>query len=540
MTTVKNVLLKDAAGNYLIPYPSNAFDSRITTLENGTEKLSNKNIPNGYVGLGSDGMISRSFYDTVNVGFKTFMTSNAENPPSASWKAIGTTISNSQYPDFYSDAVSRYNKATTVNLAEQYKNITNDFIEKLESLDCTLYPLNGIYSVADSRGDGISYNHYKTSTYNSSTGLYTLDCQLFTVSSNKSITNKYLWGSKTWGCFGYRDDATDTAKETRTITETYLIKEQYRNNISFNITNWYDSANALGTLTHSCSVEYTLDGTNWTTYYTATGSTFPTSAQKTGLSSIQGIKGVRFTTSGSGSKAGTSESYALYLYLYVTAKLKFSGYSIDFTDKFVAKQLNELQFVNTNSINDYSSIVPFQIDTTLSNPLMSPGVFLYLYNYQKFLDDSYKLNTSSQTVTIPTNANYSYVCVENSDLNLLEFYQDVITNYQKRDNSNNQKPYVVSHTQSSRYACRIWSNNFCEQWGVVTSTGKSGTLTLPQAYSSSTAWSMAYCEGFTTGSGSDTEGYDFTIGFTNATTNTVRFTCPNGRCFSWFAAGWIA
>ena len=523
MTTVKNVLLKDAAGNYLIPYPSNAFDSRITTLENGTEKLSNKNIPNGYVGLGSDGMISKNFYDNVNVGFKTFMTSNAENPPSASWKAKGQIVSNSQFPTFYSEMLEKYNNGTVS---------TVDYSSYAKASECFL---------TDWISDDITGELIDTNKYRFTTDLFTVTIEYnSTHSTALGILKRFLgnWTATSGKYSGY-------TTYSGTLNIELILNSPYIN--YFNITkfsrfieNGYSNSAMTERYSLTCKIDITQNGTNWTTAYN--------SGPGWNVTVNQPFKGIRVSITSGGIEFGNytwdehtvqSPCYSnRYHYKPATmAVAPCSGYvPTEFNNKlrtngnfFISKNLDYTGEKGTTGV-----IIP-------SSGIMNSNWILNgYYDFSNILNTIYRINTSNSAVKLPLTADYNYICVENSNLNLLEFYQDVITNYQKRDNSNNLKPYVVSHTQSSRYACRIWSNNFCEQWGVVTSTGKSGTLTLPQAYSSSTSWAMAYCEGFTTGTSSDTEGFDFTIGFSNATTNTVRYTCANGRTFSWFAAGWIA
>ena len=527
MTTVKNVLLKDAAGNYLIPYPSNAFDSRITTLENGTEKLSNKNVPNGYVGLGSDGMISRSFYDTVNVGFKTFMTSNAENPPSASWKALGSVIYKSSYPDFYNDANNMYQNGSYY------------------SVNYSSYATYSTYSKCFLI-DWLDDSHTCTQV---DTNKYQFDTDIFTATvyypSGGTTTSTYLNVLKYFlGKWITSFNTTDSYRNTigsMTITGSLeielVLKEPYRSSYEIKRFSRYLSGNYSSSNTYytvQCDVFTTTNGTTWTSAYSKSSQTH-WDAVITG--SFIGIKLV---------SSGTR--YELGYYTWDEADTPSIGRTSRYYYK--AKTISIVPKTSSPTIlnnviktkNNFMFIKDYSYDDTIEAPSsnFSKWIINGCYDFTNLFNTLYKINTSSQTVTLPLSASYNYVCADNSDLNLLEFYQDVITNYQKRDNSNNLKPYVVSHTQSSRYFCRIWSNNFCEQWGVVTSTGKSGTLTLPQAYASSTSWAMAYCEGFTTGTSTDTEGYDFTCGFTNVTTNTVRYTCANGRTFSWYAAGWIA
>ena len=99
-------------------------------------------------------------------------------------------------------------------------------------------------------------------------------------------------------------------------------------------------------------------------------------------------------------------------------------------------------------------------------------------------------------------------------------------------------PYIVSQTVSGTYHCRKWSNNFCEQWSQFSGSGKSGTITLPQAYRD-TNYVLTTGEGCS-GSSSDTEGIDFACLFSNLTTTSFRYSSANGRPFSWYTAGYIS
>jgi hypothetical protein len=87
---------------------------------------------------------------------------------------------------------------------------------------------------------------------------------------------------------------------------------------------------------------------------------------------------------------------------------------------------------------------------------------------------------------------------------------------------------------------RIYSDGFIEQWGRVTTTTSSGTVTFHIAFSN-TNYSILCQEGekpTAEEAGSDTAGYGENIGLTNYTTTTVRYTCVAKRYFNWFACGY--
>ena len=99
-------------------------------------------------------------------------------------------------------------------------------------------------------------------------------------------------------------------------------------------------------------------------------------------------------------------------------------------------------------------------------------------------------------------------------------------------------PYIISQTVSGSYHCRKWSNKFCEQWSQFAGSGKSGTITLPQAYKDSN-YVLVASEGGTPTSGTDTGGADFVCFFTNLTTTSFRYSSASGRQFAWYTAGYI-
>ena len=100
-------------------------------------------------------------------------------------------------------------------------------------------------------------------------------------------------------------------------------------------------------------------------------------------------------------------------------------------------------------------------------------------------------------------------------------------------------PYIVSQTVSGAYHCRKWSNKFCEQWSQFAGSGKSGTITLPQAYKDTNYVLVSAEGGHNSLSATDTDGVDFVCLFSNITATSFRYSSASGRQFTWYTAGYI-
>lgn len=88
---------------------------------------------------------------------------------------------------------------------------------------------------------------------------------------------------------------------------------------------------------------------------------------------------------------------------------------------------------------------------------------------------------------------------------------------------------------------RVWSDGWCEQGGLVTDTGTSGTLEFNLSFTS-TNYTIV-CNnwiGITpVTASSDKGGLETTVAFSNATASSVRYDIAQHRSFSWYACGYV-
>ena len=88
---------------------------------------------------------------------------------------------------------------------------------------------------------------------------------------------------------------------------------------------------------------------------------------------------------------------------------------------------------------------------------------------------------------------------------------------------------------------RVYSDGWCEQGGNVTKTASSGTVSYLKNFKDLTYTLTTGEWGVTSiaGSSTDTAGYGNSIGLSNATTSSFRYSCEANRCITWHACGYI-
>lgn len=107
---------------------------------------------------------------------------------------------------------------------------------------------------------------------------------------------------------------------------------------------------------------------------------------------------------------------------------------------------------------------------------------------------------------------------------------------------------VVTYNELEEFVCvtetyvngtngyRIWSDNFCEQWGRSTGgTSYTGTYLKPFKDTN-----YNFVTGEVVPSSTDTDGFDMTTGVSNLTTTGFRLTHSSDRRTHWRACGYIA
>jgi len=475
MTTVKNVILKDAIGNYLIPYPANTYEARVSSLESGTEKLSNKNVANGYVGLDNNCLIPTELFDNTNVKLSTFLLSNALSAPSESWKGLGETVANSSYPDFYSDALSMYNTGNSYNV------------------DYSLYTKTSECFVIDWLPDSITGESVATNKYRFVTDLFTATIQLssgLTAATALTILKQFLG---TWTTTSGRKTGYSTYSGTLDIE--FMLNEPYRTyfdvtKFSRFIINGYSNSAQTERYSLTCKVDITQNGTTWTTAYN--------SGPGWNVVVNQKFKGLKLNVVSGGIEFGhythdehTTKSVCYsnrYYYKPATMAIAPStGYSTNVLNNvFRTKRGFVFQKDYTYSVATETTGPTIPSSGILNSNWMLNGY----YDFTNLFNSVYKLNTTNQTVTLPTSATYNFVCAENSNLNLIDFYQMVLNTYMKKDYENATKPYVVYSTSS----VILFSNGFCIQRGYYSYPSAAGSysVTYPVALSSSYSPMVSY------------------------------------------------
>lgn len=440
------------------------------------QKKSEKNVPNGYVGLGADGMISKSYYDNVNVGLSTFLTSNAMSAPSASWKALGTTIYKSSYSDFYNDALSSYTNGTYYNV--NYSS-------------CATY--NDNYSssfLADWLEDSNTGELIATNTYQFDTELFTAKVYYpnggSTASTFYNVLKYFLgkWNTSFDTSSSYRNTL-GSMTISGSLEIELILKSKYWQNFTIKRFSRYLSGNYSSSDTYytiTCNISTTNDGINWTSAYSKSATSH---WDATVSGSFIGIKLVA---------SGTRFDFGYYTWdeANTPSVCRQNRYYYKAKTMSVIPKEGSNPTVMDNLIKQKNGFIftkDFTYSTTTSEPtLPSSGIMNSnwilngCYDFSILLSQVFKINTANQTVSLPSSANYNFVCVENSNLNIIEFYQTVINTYMKKNYENAEKPYVVYCSSSTI----MFSNGFCIQKGLISKPSAAGsyTYTYPIAYSS--------------------------------------------------------
>ncbi|MBR6127896.1 hypothetical protein IKQ21_09455 [bacterium] len=431
------------------------------------QKLSEKNVPNGYVGLDSNGMIPKSYYDNVNVGLSTFLTSNATSAPSNSWKALGTTVYKSSYSDFYNDANSRYSSGSNYSI-----NYSNYLLSSYTNC-----------FVADLLDDSLEFNFTDDYHCTLETALYnvTMSSTSMSLRSNGVTILRRFVGNWTSSLNSNPSHMTISG----TITIELVLKSQFINLLNIKRFSRYISNTGSGSssnATLSYSAYTTQDGSNWTLAKSGSSTAWDLVVSGT----FKGIK-LTMTTTGSAygnythDKTDTASICRSNRYYLKSTTMQIEPVQTTTILNNKIKQKDGFLFTKDYTYNISQSTSSDNMPTS-NDVINSNWILAGCYDFSTLFNKVFKINTSSQTVILPSSASFNYVCVENSNLNIIDFYQTVLNTYMKKNYENAEKPYVVYCSSSAI----MFSNGFCIQKGNIYKPSAAGsyTYTYPIAYNS--------------------------------------------------------